>query len=110
MLADDAAAESVLSRVNLGRSDERRIHVNMASISAAMADRLAQRFADAGMTYVSAPVLGRPEVAAQGKLNVLRGRPAPRRSTSSIRISRTAACGAGGSATSRDRPTPSRSR
>ena len=43
----------------------------MASISAAMADRLAQRFADAGMTYVSAPVLGRPEVAAQGKLNIL---------------------------------------
>ena len=71
MLADDGAAESVLSRVNLGRSDERRIHVNMASISAAMADQLARRFADAGMTYVSAPVLGRPEVAAQGKLNIM---------------------------------------
>jgi 3-hydroxyisobutyrate dehydrogenase-like beta-hydroxyacid dehydrogenase len=71
MLADDRAAESVLSRVNLGRSDERRIHVNMASISTAMADRLAHRFADAGMTYVSAPVLGRPEIAAQGKLNIL---------------------------------------
>jgi len=71
MLADDTAAESVLSRVNLGQSDGARIHVNMASISAAMADRLEQRFADAGMTYVSAPVLGRPEIAAQGKLNVL---------------------------------------
>lgn len=75
MLADDGAAETVLSRVNLGRSDERRIHVNMASISAAMADQLARRFADAGMTYVSAPVLGRPEVAAQGKLNVLTAGP-----------------------------------
>jgi 3-hydroxyisobutyrate dehydrogenase-like beta-hydroxyacid dehydrogenase len=71
MLADDGAAESVLSRVNLGRAGERRIHVNMASISAAMADQLARRFADAGMTYVSAPVLGRPEVAAQGKLNIM---------------------------------------
>jgi 3-hydroxyisobutyrate dehydrogenase-like beta-hydroxyacid dehydrogenase len=71
MLADDGAAESVLSRVNLGRSDEPRIHVNMASISASMADQLARRFADAGMQYVSAPVLGRPEVAAQGKLNVM---------------------------------------
>jgi 3-hydroxyisobutyrate dehydrogenase-like beta-hydroxyacid dehydrogenase len=76
MLADDAAADSVLSSGNLGRSDERRIHVNMASISAAMADVLAARFTDAGMQYVSAPVLGRPEVAAQGKLNVLLAGPA----------------------------------
>lgn len=71
MLADDAAADSVLSSENLGRSDDRRIHVNMASISAAMADTLAERFAQAGVEYVAAPVLGRPEVAAQGKLNVL---------------------------------------
>ena len=71
MLADDGAAESVLSRVNLGRSDQRRIHVNMSTISAAMSDQLAHRFSDAGMTYVSAPVLGRPEVAAQGRLNIL---------------------------------------
>lgn len=71
MLADDDAADGVLSRVNLGRSDAGRIHVNMATISAAMADRLTQRFADAGMTYVAAPVLGRPELAAQGRLNIL---------------------------------------
>lgn len=76
MLADDDAADSVLSRVNLGSSGARRIHVNMASISAAMADRLTSRFADAGMTYVSAPVLGRPEVAAQGKLNIMVAGPA----------------------------------
>jgi 3-hydroxyisobutyrate dehydrogenase-like beta-hydroxyacid dehydrogenase len=76
MLADDDAADSVLSRVNLGSSGARRVHVNMASISAAMADRLTSRFADAGMTYVSAPVLGRPEVAAQGKLNIMVAGPA----------------------------------
>ena len=76
MLADDHAADSVLSRVNLGRSGAGRIHVNMATISAAMADRLAERFADAGMTYVAAPVLGRPELAAQGKLNILVAGPA----------------------------------
>ena len=75
MLADDAAAESVLSAENLG-GPTRRIHVNMASISAAMADPLTARFADAGVLYVSAPVLGRPEVAAQGKLNVLVAGPA----------------------------------
>jgi 3-hydroxyisobutyrate dehydrogenase-like beta-hydroxyacid dehydrogenase len=76
MLADDAAVDSVLSAANLGRTDAQRIHVNMASISAAMADILAARFADAGVKYVSAPVLGRPEVAAQGKLNVLLAGPA----------------------------------
>jgi 3-hydroxyisobutyrate dehydrogenase-like beta-hydroxyacid dehydrogenase len=76
MLADDAAVDSVLSAENIGRTDQRRIHVNMASISAAMADVLAARFADAGVHYVSAPVLGRPEVAAQGKLNVLLAGPA----------------------------------
>ena len=76
MLADDAAVDSVLSAENIGRSDVQRIHVNMASISAAMADTLAARFADAGVSYVSAPVLGRPEVAAQGKLNVLLAGPA----------------------------------
>lgn len=76
MLADDAAVDSVLSAENIGASDQQRIHVNMASISAAMADVLAARFADAGVLYVSAPVLGRPEVAAQGKLNVLLAGPA----------------------------------
>ena len=76
MLADDTAADEVLSAQNLGRTDVQRIHVNMASISAAMADVLASRFADAGVRYVSAPVLGRPEVAAQGKLNVLLAGPA----------------------------------
>ena len=76
MLADDAAVDSVLSAENIGRSDHPRIHVNMASISAAMADVLAARFTDAGMLYVSAPVLGRPEVAAQGKLNGLLAGPA----------------------------------
>lgn len=76
MLADDDAAEAVLSRVSIGEGPEGRIHVNMASISAAMADHLTARFSDAGATYVSAPVLGRPEVAAQGKLNVLTAGPA----------------------------------
>ncbi|WP_404429448.1 NAD(P)-dependent oxidoreductase [Microbacterium lacus] len=71
MLADDRAADAVLSLQNLGESGVRRIHVNMASISTAMADTLSERFAAAGIDYISAPVLGRPEVAAAGKLNVL---------------------------------------
>ena len=71
MLADDSAAEAVLSRLNIGAAAAPRIHVNMASISAQMSDLLSRRFADAGVAYVAAPVLGRPEVAAAGKLNTL---------------------------------------
>lgn len=71
MLADDRAAEAVLSVENLGTSEHPRIHVNMASVSTKTSDLLARRFAELGIAYVAAPVLGRPEVAAAGKLNVL---------------------------------------
>ncbi|MEU1970691.1 NAD(P)-dependent oxidoreductase [Microbacterium sp. NPDC019599] len=69
MLADDDAAEGVLSDESVG--DARGIHVCMASISPAEADRLEARFASAGVGYVAAPVLGRPSVAAEGRLNIL---------------------------------------
>lgn len=71
MLADDAAAEFVLSETNIGTTLGSRIHVNMATVSAQSADRLSQRFAEAGMTYVAAPVLGRPDAAAAGKLHIV---------------------------------------
>ncbi|WP_238702549.1 NAD(P)-dependent oxidoreductase [Microbacterium caowuchunii] len=70
MLADDAAADHVLSAANIGAGGA-RIHVNMASVSAEMTSTLEERFAVAGVRYVAAPVLGRPEVAAAGRLNVL---------------------------------------
>ncbi|MBC7299257.1 MAG: NAD(P)-dependent oxidoreductase, partial [Demequina sp.] len=41
-----------------------------------LASRLAERAAAAGVTYVAAPVLGRPPVAAAGKLNILAAGPA----------------------------------
>jgi 3-hydroxyisobutyrate dehydrogenase-like beta-hydroxyacid dehydrogenase len=69
MLADDAAAEAVLTADEVGAA--RGIHVNMASISPACADRLEALFRGAGAAYVSAPVLGRPTVAAAGNLNIL---------------------------------------
>lgn len=71
MLADDAAAEGVLSAENIGTGPAGRIHVNMASISAAAADRIQAVAEAAGVGYVSSPVLGRPAVAAEGKLNLL---------------------------------------
>lgn len=70
MLANDEAAEAVLSE-NAAAAASGRTHVNMASISPAATERLAARFASAGAGYVAAPVLGRPEVAAGGQLNIL---------------------------------------
>lgn len=70
MLANDEAAEAVLSAANLAGAPD-RIHVNHASISAACADRIAAVHAEAGVAYVACPVLGRPAVAAAGNLNLL---------------------------------------
>lgn len=70
MLANDEAAEAVLGGT-AGRAAAGRIHVNMASISPALAERLAALFEAEGAGYVAAPVLGRPSVAAAGELNIL---------------------------------------
>lgn len=75
MLANDEAAESVLTADHL-RGDDGRVHVNMASISAAAADRLQLVHVQAGVGYVAAPVLGRPTVAEAGKLNIMAAGPA----------------------------------
>ena len=70
MLANDQACDLVLAMENLTPGT---IHVGMASISPEMADRLTERFAAVGATYVSAPVMGRPAVARAGELNILAG-------------------------------------
>jgi 3-hydroxyisobutyrate dehydrogenase-like beta-hydroxyacid dehydrogenase len=74
MLSDDQVIRSilidsgVLARATAGAV---RIHVNMATISAALGDELADRHLERGIGYAAAPVLGRPDVAAAGKLTVL---------------------------------------
>ena len=73
MLANDEATDAVLA---VGQLPSAGIHVNMASISGALADVLEQRFTAAGVTYVAAPVLGRPAVAAAGNLTILAAGPA----------------------------------
>lgn len=75
MLADDAAAEAVLSAENLG-GGAGRLHVCMASVSPDASDRLAAVHAAAGVGYLAAPVLGRSTVAEAGQLNVLVAGPA----------------------------------
>ncbi len=74
MLANDTAAEAVLTAENLG-GEAGRIHVCMASISAEASDRLEGVHREAGVTYVACPVLGRPTVAAAGNLNLIAAGP-----------------------------------
>ena len=72
MLSNDAAVDAVFSEEALADAAG-TLHVNMASISPVAARALAERHAAAGVAYVAAPVLGRPPVAAAGKLNILAG-------------------------------------
>ncbi|WP_020650864.1 NAD(P)-dependent oxidoreductase [Solimonas variicoloris] len=72
MLADDAALREVLLDSGaLGRAATGLVHVNLATISTALARELDERHAENGLGYVSAPVFGRPDAAAAGTLQVL---------------------------------------
>jgi 3-hydroxyisobutyrate dehydrogenase-like beta-hydroxyacid dehydrogenase len=51
--------------------DPGTVHVNHATISVALAKQLADEHTKRGIGYVAAPVFGRPDVAAAGKLNIL---------------------------------------
>src|SRR3954471_18894341 len=71
MLADDAAVRQVLSKDVLANAPRSAIHVNMATISVALAKDLAQVHAEHVLHYVAAPVFGRPDVAEAAKLNIV---------------------------------------
>jgi 3-hydroxyisobutyrate dehydrogenase-like beta-hydroxyacid dehydrogenase len=78
MLANDHAVREVfLESGLLDGMDPGTVHVNHATISVALARQLAEEHAKRGLQYVAAPVFGRPDVAAAGKLNILvAGQPA----------------------------------
>jgi 3-hydroxyisobutyrate dehydrogenase-like beta-hydroxyacid dehydrogenase len=72
MLADDAAMEQVLSDGEVLRAlPEGGVHIAMATISVALAERFAAAHAAAGRHYVSAPVFGRPPAAAAAQLFIV---------------------------------------
>lgn len=75
MLADDSAVAAVLTDDELA-GEAGRVHVCLSSISPEASEQLRLRCEEAGMAYLAAPVLGRPEVAAAGQLDVLAGGPA----------------------------------
>ena len=68
MLADDAAVDAVWIQRKLQSPG---VHLNMASVSLAMARQLAGLQGN----YVSAPVFGRPPAAAKGELDIIAAGP-----------------------------------
>jgi 3-hydroxyisobutyrate dehydrogenase-like beta-hydroxyacid dehydrogenase len=72
MLADDNALRAVLLDSGLLKQLKGPlIHVNMATIAVTFAVELAGLHAAQGVDYIAAPVMGRPNVAAAGKLNII---------------------------------------
>jgi 3-hydroxyisobutyrate dehydrogenase-like beta-hydroxyacid dehydrogenase len=70
MLPDDDAMRATFLDAAVLRGGA-PIHVNMATASIACTDELAAAHAANGVVYVSAPVFGRPEMAAERNLNIL---------------------------------------
>jgi 3-hydroxyisobutyrate dehydrogenase-like beta-hydroxyacid dehydrogenase len=77
MLADDqAASEVLLDGAAVERLPPQSFHVNMATVSVALARELTAAHARYGSGYLAAPVMGRGEAAATGALVILAAGPA----------------------------------
>jgi 3-hydroxyisobutyrate dehydrogenase-like beta-hydroxyacid dehydrogenase len=75
MLADDDALQSIVFGTAgvLASLRKGAAHISSSTISVALSKRLAAAHADAGQHYLSAPVFGRPDAAANAKLFVVVG-------------------------------------
>jgi 3-hydroxyisobutyrate dehydrogenase-like beta-hydroxyacid dehydrogenase len=72
MLADDSAVRAILLDGGvLDALPRGGVHINHATISVALAKELAALHHKRGIDYIAAPVFGRPDAAAAGKLHVL---------------------------------------
>lgn len=71
MLANDEAVRAAVLESEALAAGRGRVHVNLATVSLALAQELAERHAAAGMGYVAAPVFGRPDAAAAGRLQIV---------------------------------------
>jgi 3-hydroxyisobutyrate dehydrogenase-like beta-hydroxyacid dehydrogenase len=73
MLADDEAVEDVVLGCDgiIENLSAGAIHVSSSTIGVALSERLADAHARAGQRFVSAPVFGRPDAAAAGRLFIL---------------------------------------
>jgi len=73
MLATDQAMLDRFSPEVIASASLSTVHVSMATLSLEAVDELERRHQDAGIAFVSAPVFGRPNVAAAGQLNIALG-------------------------------------
>jgi 3-hydroxyisobutyrate dehydrogenase-like beta-hydroxyacid dehydrogenase len=75
MVADDAALEGIVFGKGgmLASLKKGAAHISSSTISVALSRRLAAAHADVGQHYLAAPVFGRPDAAASGKLFVVVG-------------------------------------
>jgi 3-hydroxyisobutyrate dehydrogenase-like beta-hydroxyacid dehydrogenase len=75
MLANDEAVESVVFGNSgvLQSLPKNAVHVSCSTISVALSQRLAAAHKSAAQNFLSAPVFGRPDAAAAGKLFVVVG-------------------------------------
>jgi 3-hydroxyisobutyrate dehydrogenase-like beta-hydroxyacid dehydrogenase len=74
LLLNDAALEDVLFDAGvLDAMPKGAIHVSVSTISVTLAKRLTVEHEKHGLRHVGAPVFGRPNVAAEGKLWVVAG-------------------------------------
>jgi len=73
MLANDDALKSVVYGDNglLAQLAKGAIHISSSTISVDLSERLTSDHAVAGQRFIAAPVMGRPDMAAAGKLFVL---------------------------------------
>jgi 3-hydroxyisobutyrate dehydrogenase-like beta-hydroxyacid dehydrogenase len=73
MLGDDEATEAVVfePRGVIAALPKNSIHVALGTLSVALSQRMTSSHAEAGQHYVAAPVFGRPNIAAQGKLWII---------------------------------------
>ncbi len=72
MLADDQAVESSVLHTGavIDNLSKGATHISMSTISVALCRKLAEEHAERGQQFIAAPVFGRPEAAAAGKLFV----------------------------------------
>ena len=71
MLANDEAAREVVLGQGLPAARPGLLHLSMSTLTVKLCQELEEAHARAGVLLVGAPVLGRPDVAAAGELNIL---------------------------------------
>ncbi|MBY8914393.1 NAD(P)-dependent oxidoreductase [Bacillus sp. YC2] len=83
MLADDDAVTDVTFGADgiIAGLSENGIHISMSTISAALSEQLSAAHSSRGQSFIAAPVLGRPDAAANADLRIITAGPAEAKKT-----------------------------